>query len=107
MYHVAKVLNVISGGKNIISSNNDTQAMLDMWDENLVTVLVADSLADKLKEDDVVLVDYRPKDNSSAPNMVVCKILRGKEGEEIWEHYRRHFGNIKEKKGGAPQPYIR
>lgn len=108
MYHVGKVIKVIAGGKNVISSNNDTQAMLEMWDENLITVLVSDTIADQIKTNDIVLVDYRPKDNSSAPNMQVCKILRGAEGKMIWEDYKEHFQSKKEKRiAVSPQPYIR
>jgi len=76
MYHVAKVLKVISTNRDVISADNYTQAMLEMWDENVITVLVHPMLAKEIKENDIVLVDYRPKKGSPAPNMVVCKIKR-------------------------------
>ena len=53
MYHPGKILNVYK-------EKNNTQATVEMWDENLFTLHVANNIASKVKKNDIVLVDYRP-----------------------------------------------
>jgi hypothetical protein len=104
MYHPGKVIKVFSPkDSDIVSSDKEVQALLSMWDENLTTILVDKKLADELKIDDVVLVDYRPfSENLPVPKMVVTKILRGKSGAETWERYKEKFRSIK----GKPLPLM-
>ncbi len=83
---------------DIVSSDNEVQAMLSMWDENLTTILVDKKLADELKIDDIVLVDYRPlSDTLPVPKLVVTKILRGEIAAETWNKYKEKFRSIKGK----------
>lgn len=100
MYHPGKVLKVFPPeGDGIISADSDTQAMLKMWDENLVTLAVDTHISKEVKEGDIVLVDYRPTNqNPPSPRMVVVKVLRDKIAGETWEDYSRHYES--RKKGG-------
>ena len=70
MFHVGKVLKVFRAtDKDIVSSDASTQALLLMWDENLVTVTAKATIGSQIKENDIVLVDYSP----SSPNIPVPK----------------------------------
>jgi hypothetical protein len=104
MFHPGKVLRVFSpSDSDISSSDTGTQVMLNMWDENLTIVLVDKKLADELKIDDIVLVDYRPlSDTLPVPKLVVTKILRGDAASETWNKYKEKFRSIK----GKPLPLM-
>jgi hypothetical protein len=88
MYHIGKVL-FIYGPKdrNISSSDSRTQATVHMWDDNLITGNVADSLADSLKVNDIVLVDFSPLSGTNAPKFLTAKILRGKLAKDALKAY--------------------
>ena len=89
MYHPGKVIQVFKNGKNTIGDST-VQAMLEMWDDNVITVLVENTLGSKVNKDDVVLVDYRPMANHSVPKMTVSKILRGTIAKDTWNKYREY-----------------
>lgn len=95
MYHPGKVVKVFRPkDKDVISADDSVHALVSMWDENVFTVIVDSRLADKLKEGDVVIVDYYPiAAQSQIPKRVIVKILRGKAAEILWEQY----ANYKEK----------
>ncbi len=101
MYHPGKVLEVFSpkDKKNVDSVDASTQAMLEMWDDNLITVLVEPQLDGKLKKDSIVLVDYRPLPDKAVPRMSVVKVLRGDAAKATWSKYREHH-----KKRNAVRP---
>ena len=68
MYHPGKVVAVLSASdKGISSADSSVQATLRMWDENVLTMLVAPKIASKVREGDTVLCDYRPEANMSVP----------------------------------------
>ena len=91
MYHPGRVLEVFSTkDKNIYATDESTQAMLEMWDDNLITVLVESKLSTKIKKDDVVLVDYRPMQTQPVPRMTVVKILKGTSAKRTWDTYKSH-----------------
>ena len=91
MYHPGRVLEVFSTkDKNIYATDESTQAMLEMWDDNLITVLVEPQLDGKLKKDSIVLVDYRPMQDKAVPRMTVVKILRGEVAKATWSKYKDH-----------------
>lgn len=101
MYHIGKVLKVLKGDeKNVIASDNSVQALIEMWDENQLTLLVDQALADKVKDNDIVLVDYRPQfpAHGVVPNQIIVKILRGKEAKDTWQLYKKYFEKRKEEK---------
>lgn len=91
MYHPGKVIAVLSGrDKGSLSSDASVQAVLRMWDDNVLTMLVERKLAAKIREGDMVLADYRPEKGMSVPvpRHVVVKILSGKAAERAWREYR-------------------
>ncbi|MFQ6135760.1 MAG: hypothetical protein ACE5PM_01115 [Candidatus Hydrothermarchaeales archaeon] len=108
MYHPGKVLKIFSSqDEDIEAANDETQAMLMMWDRNLLTLLVDLNLAAKVKEGDIVLVDYRPLSDRGppAPKMIVTKVLRGEIAERTWREYKAYYKKKKEELGpGAPIP---
>jgi len=112
MYHPGKVVAVLSSSdKGIISADASVQATLHMWDENVLTMLVAPKIASKVREGDIVLCDYRPEGGMTVPvpRNVVVKILRGKQSERMWQEYKevhekRNKRENKEKQ--AQQSYI-
>ena len=113
MYHPGKVIEIFSSkDKNIDSVDNSTQVMVEMWDENLITILVEAHLNDKLKKEDVVLVDYRPNEQH-IPRMVVNKVLKGPLAKTAWSIYKDHFKKRKTpqtpvlvNKVSSKQPYV-
>ena len=99
MYHPGKVIEVLtSKDKNILASDESTQVVLEMWDENMLTFLVDPKLSSKIDRDDIVLVDYRPIDEKSAiPKHLVIKILKNKAGLNVWKSYKLHFDKQKQR----------
>lgn len=105
MYHPGMVLKVFRDkSEDVVSSDSSVQVMLEMWDENLVTVLVHKKLAKELKENDVVLVDYRPySDKLPFPKMMASKILRGATADETWKKYKQKHEQLKKQQVISPQ----
>ncbi|GEM_PF-534493 len=90
MYHPGKVSEVFSPkSKQVDSADGVVQAMLEMWDENVITVLVEKKLVSTLRKDDVVLVDY------TTPKLKVVKILRDDVAKSTWKKYRDQFAKRK------------
>jgi hypothetical protein len=91
MYHPGKVIDVFKpADKKIKSADASTQALLDMWDENIMTLLVDPKIANELKKDDVVLVDYRLEEKTG-PRQIITKILYGDVAEKIWKEYKEYW----------------
>lgn len=96
MYHIGRVVEVFSGDdKSVIAFDNSVQALLDMWDENLITVAVDSHLSKQIKKDDIVLVDYTA--TQTGPRMVVVKVLRGETAKRSWKQYKEHFERMRAK----------
>ncbi|MBI2583540.1 MAG: hypothetical protein HYW25_02635 [Candidatus Aenigmarchaeota archaeon] len=91
MYHPGKVVKVLAGKE----SNDPTQAVLEMWDDNLLTFLVDSRIASEVKEGDIVLVDYRSVTPANPNSHVIVKILHGGDASGIWRKYKESY----EKKG--------
>ncbi len=112
MYHPGKVIAVLSPrDKGVSASDSSVQAVLRMWDDNVLTMLVEPKIAPKVREGDIVLADYRPEKGMSVPvpRHAVVKVLRGKAADKMWREYRevhekrrRHETREKE----AQQSYI-
>jgi|SRR3989338_4117841 len=98
MYHPGKILKLFSPkDKEVLSADDNLHALIEMWDENIFTVLVDAKLASKIREGDVVIVDYYPiSPQSQIPKRIVTKILRGKASEALWTTYKGYH-----KKQGA------
>lgn len=88
-YHPGKVVQIYSPtDKSIKSADDSEQVMLEMWDDNVVTVSVEEGLEGKLKKGAVVLVDYTPMAaNSPVPKMTVTKVLKGEIAKKTWDRY--------------------
>ncbi len=106
MYHPGKVILVyMPKDRSIESSDSGTQALLEMWDENMITVGVDPHLSGKIKKDDVVLVDY------TTPKLNIIKILKSETARQTWRLYKDRY---EKKKPQVPaqltkirqQPYV-
>ncbi len=107
MYHPGKVLDIFNNrDKNVHATDNTTQVMLEMWDENLITVLLEPSLDGKISRDDIVLVDYRPFANKPVPKMIVTKILKGAKAKQTWKTYKDHHKKTKKPQMAQSMPRI-
>ena len=96
MHHVGKVLKLFRGdGKGVIASDSSVQAYVEMWDENKLIISVHPALNSEIKENDFVLAKY------AQPEPLIIKILRGKQGEALWNDFKKHF---ERKKRSAPKP---
>jgi len=90
MYHIGKVIMVFSQkDKNVEGADSSVQAMVNMWDENMIVIEVEARLAEKIKKEDIVLVDYSPMFPSGqpVPKMSITKILRGETGKKALNEY--------------------
>lgn len=97
MYHIGRVLEVFSGDdRSVIGFDNTAQALLDMWDENMITVAIDSHLTKSIKKDDIVLVDYTPI-QSGQPKMIIIKILRGEVAKRTWKMYKDNFEKLRAK----------
>ena len=90
MYHIGKIESVIdSTSKGVISSDDSVQAVVRMWDRNLLILSVHKKIAKKIKKGNYVLNDYTPMTPTSKyRNLTVIKILPDKEGKKIWENFQ-------------------
>jgi len=90
-YHVGKVLEILSG-KEVSSSDQSLQAVVETWDENVITYLVDPKLKDRIKVGDIVLIDYNPTEKQPfRPKEIIIKILHGEKGKRVWEYYKEFF----------------
>lgn len=112
MYHLGIVQNVIAPKGKVKSSDKSTQAVVRMWDENLLMILVDKKLSAKLKEKDYIVADYTPITPES-PNrkMVVVKILPSDQGKKMWREFEKELerkkSRMQEARGQQSYLYIR
>ncbi len=110
IHHPGKVVAVIRPkDEDVSSADNVTLAVVEMWDENILTLVVDDRIAKDIREGDFVLVDYRPKvlgQNTVIPKQKVAKIVRGERAKKIWEMYKEYFKQQKTKATQHMRPYI-
>jgi hypothetical protein len=109
MYHPGKVIEVLRpSDKEVKSSDTTTQATVRMWDDNILTLLVAQKIASAIKNGQTVLVDYRPLPNARAavPSHIIVKILEGKKAETVWAAYRDMYDRQKRASSPPAQNYI-
>ena len=91
-FHIGKILKIISSGKDIIGIDSSVQAIVEMWDQNQMVLGVESTIASQLKVGDFVLVDYNPIAGYAQPipKQTVVKIVRGKQGKECWESFKKY-----------------
>jgi len=100
MYHIARVNRVIRpDGKNSVSADKRTVAVLKTWDENILILVVDEAIEEKIKEKDYVLADYRLEERLPGPRQVITKILPESVGKEIWNIYTDHLEDLKRRSG--------
>jgi len=107
MYHPGKILEVFKAhDKDVVSSDSSVQATMRMWDENVLTMLVAQKIAGKVKSGQTVLVDYRPDNSMKAPvpSHTVVKIISGKKADAVWKAYREVYEKQQKKAAAPVQP---
>ena len=94
---------VFSGGKDEVSAEVGAQALVLMWDENLITLDVHSKLRSKVRSGDVILVDYRPIDKLTVPvpRQVIIKILKGVKAKNVWAKYTEYH---EKRKRSASRP---
>jgi len=99
-YHPGKVLQVYPPKHaSVTAADESTQALVRMWDENVLTVGVEKKLVDHLRIEDTVLIDYNPiSDKCTVPKMLITKILKGTLAEETWKVYDEYHKNKQEEK---------
>ena len=90
MYHIGIVEDIISPeSKGVVSADDAVQAVVKMWDNNLLILPVHKKLTKKIKKGQYVLNDYTPMSPTSRyRNLFVVKILPDKEGGKIWERFQ-------------------
>ena len=109
MYHPGKVIEVLRpADKDVRSADATVQAVCRMWDENIITLMVAPKLAAQVKTGQVVLVDYRPDPahQPPVPSHIIVKIIEGKKAELVWSTYRDMHDRQKRTAAPPTQNYI-
>jgi len=113
MFHIGKAEKIIlPRGKGVISADATVQAMVKMWDDNLLLLEVDKKIAGQLREDDFVIADYTPiAPDSPHRRMIITKIVRGDLARAIWKGFQKELEKRKTKTEPAPvmtpMPYIR
>lgn len=93
MYHIGIVQHLIVPGKDgVVGSDTSVQAVVRMWDANLLILGVDAKIARKVKKNDYVIADYTPM-ASNSPNrkLLIIKILSPQEGSRIWADFQDEF----------------
>ena len=99
-YHPGKVMDVYrSTDKKIVSSSASVQAMIRMWDGHTLVIDVATRIKTRIKNEDIILVDYYPsaKLREPVPKMEIVKIIRGELAMRLTNEYKSYLSRIRRK----------
>jgi len=100
MYHLGKVVMVFDETDKGASADNSVQVMLEMWDENYVTVAAHPSLQSQVKENSFVLVRY------AQPEELIVRVLSAKTGKAMWDKMKGYLsGRRKNTEQSKPQQF--
>ncbi len=90
MYHIGMIQHIIYPDKNgVVSSDLSVQAVVRMWDSNLLILGVDKKISRKAKKGDYVLADYTPlAAESRHRKLTVIKLLPATEGSRIWAEFQ-------------------
>lgn len=93
MYHIGIIEYIVSPKtKGVVSADDSVQALVKMWDNNLLILPVHKKISSKIKKGQYVLNDYTPMSPTSRyRNLFVIKILPEKEGKAIWKRFQEEF----------------
>jgi hypothetical protein len=101
VYHIGMAQHIIARGRGVIGSDASVQAVVKMWDDNLLILGVDRKIARAVKKGDYVIVDYTPLSDVSANRKLrLIKVLPVETGSSIWAEFRDEF----EKRKARPQP---
>ncbi len=105
MYHIGVIQNVLSPrSKGMVSSDSSTQAVVRMWDENLLILGVDKKISARVKKGDYVLADYSPlAPESGHRRLCITKIIPSEMGRLVWNTFQGEFERRKNI-GQQPQP---
>ncbi len=104
LYHPCKIIEVVKKEKDVASSDDTIQLIVEAWDELQWTVSLNPLLiSEKFSAGDIVLVDWSIDEATKAPKMDAIKILRGKKGENVWKTYKDYLKKQKAKVDGAQE----
>ena len=97
MYHIGIVQHVIlPDRKGVISADASVQAVVRMWDNNLLILLVDKRIGKRVRTGDYVLSDYTPMSPTSKHRkLYITKILPKNEGSSIWKEFQTEFDRRK------------
>ena len=104
MFHIGKVIEVISPTeKGAIFSENNTNALIEMWDENLIIFRVNNAIAKELKAGNYVLIDYSPVSVASAPvpRHEIVSIVPEAKGKKVFEKMQDYLESKKNQRAGT------
>jgi len=105
LYHIGKVFNVLKPGKDVLGCDESVQAVVEMWDRNVLTFMVHPKISAKIKKGDYVLVDYKPiSEKAPIPRHTIIKIIKGKTADGVWKEYKRFFSEKQKKASQQQQP---
>jgi hypothetical protein len=93
MYHLGIVRHVIAPGVGgVVGSDTTVQAVVRMWDDNLLILGVEASIAKKLKKGNYVLADYTPlSPEARNRKLSLTKILPEADGSKLWAEFQDEF----------------
>ncbi len=98
LYHPCKILEIIKKDKEVMSSDDSIQMIVEAWDELQWAVSLDPRLStEKLASGDVVLVDWSIDEQTKNPRMNAVKILKGKKGDNVWKSYKDYLKKQKVK----------
>lgn len=117
MFHIGKVRKVVRPKKkDVVSADSSVQAVVRMWDQNLLMLQVHKKIEGKIKENDFIIADYTPvAPNSPHRKMMITKIVKGDLGKKIYKEFTDEYERRKSKADAAvsaheehaAMPYIR
>lgn len=113
MYHIGMIQYVIlPDRKGVISADETVQAVVRMWDNNLLILLVDKKIGKRVKSGDYVLSDYTPMSPTSKHRkLYITKILPKNEGSKIWKEFEKEYTRrkvaIQQQYSTPPVRYIR
>ncbi len=92
MYHLGIVRHVIAPGAGTIAADESIQAVVRMWDDNLLILGVEPKIGKKLKSGNYVLADYTPLGPKARHRkLLITKILPQSDGNRLWSEFQDEF----------------
>lgn len=101
VYHPGRILELFPKAEK----DDDAQAMVEFWDENLSIVRLDKRIESHAKRGDMVLVDYYPSETKPHnPRWLAVKIVDSKKSGMVWKRYKQHHIRLKMMQSAMQQP---